>query len=183
MPKEPAASPFEQWVMGKPTLPLYWVAQPVVKNYPNGHLQAKDCDYRDIPTWYNCSPEQERVDADNDVMDLWLSGYFVNLSAVEEPPGSLTRCRCTSATSPNNGSLLLAVIPGSLTKLLQTLNISVNRCFKAELQVNWENWMTMREKSFIATGWMRRASYSTICQWVLEAWNAVPDTAIINGSD
>lgn len=68
MPKEPAASPFEQWVMGKPTLPLYWVAQPVVKNYPNGHLQAKDCDYRDIPTWDNCSPEQERLDGQ------WLDG-------------------------------------------------------------------------------------------------------------
>lgn len=28
---------------------------------------------------------------------------------------------------------------------------------------------------------MRRASYSTVCQWVLEAWNAVLDTAIIDG--
>lgn len=182
MPKEPAASPFEQWVMGKPTLPLYWVAQPVVKNYPNGHLQAKDCDYRDIPTWYNCLPEQERLDGQwrDGLVAIWI---FRKSFGSRRASLSLTRCRCTSATSPNNGSLLLAVIPGSLTKLLQILNISVNRCFKAELRVNWENWMTMREKSFIATGWMRRASYSTVCQWVLEAWNAVPDTAIINGSD
>uniref|UniRef100_A0A8W8J6U5 Uncharacterized protein n=1 Tax=Magallana gigas TaxID=29159 RepID=A0A8W8J6U5_MAGGI len=36
-----------------------------------------------------------------------------------------------------------AVIPGILTKLLQPLDISVNQCFKAELRVIWENWMTM----------------------------------------
>lgn len=37
--------------------------------------------------------------------------------------------------------------------------------------------MMMGEKSFTATGQMRKASYSTVCQWVLEAWN---NTAIID---
>lgn len=40
--------------------------------------------------------------------------------------------------------------------------------------------MMMGEKSFTATGQMRKASYNTVCQWVLEAWNTVPNTAIID---
>lgn len=39
--------------------------------------------------------------------------------------------------------------------------------------------MMMGEKSFTAMGQMRKASYSTLCQRVLEAWNTVPNTAII----
>lgn len=30
--------------------------------------------------------QDEKGWMDNGVMDLWLSGYFINLSAVEEPP-------------------------------------------------------------------------------------------------
>lgn len=67
-----------------------------------------------------------------------------------------------------------AVIPGGLTKLLQPLDISVNRCFKAELRLIWEDWMNNGDKSFTATGRMRRASYPTVVQWVKDAWNAVP---------
>lgn len=41
--------------------------------------------------------------------------------------------------------------------------------------------MNNGDKSFTATGRMRRASYPTVVQWVKDAWNAVPETAIING--
>ena len=41
--------------------------------------------------------------------------------------------------------------------------------------------MVSGEKSFTNTGRMRRASYETVCQWVKDAWLAVPDTAIISG--
>jgi hypothetical protein len=73
-----------------------------------------------------------------------------------------------------------AVIPGGLTKVLQPLDISVNKCFKAELRRIWE-WMTSGEKSFTKTGRMRRASYETVCGWVKAAWACVPDTTIISG--
>lgn len=126
---------------------------------------------------------------DNDVMDLWLSRCFVKrpggffrqsksllvLDSMRAHISDVTKHRIRATGS------VPAVIPGGLTKLLQPLDISVKRCFKAELRVIWENWMTTGEKSFTATGRMRRASYSTVCQWVLQAWNAVPDTAIING--
>lgn len=81
MPEEPAASPFKQWLTGKPALLLYWVAQPVVKEYPHGHLQAKDCDYSKIPIRYNCSPERERLDG---LVAIWI---FRKSLEVEEPPG------------------------------------------------------------------------------------------------
>ena len=35
--------------------------------------------------------------------------------------------------------------------------------------------------SYTATGKMRRASYSEVCEWVLKAWEAIPVTTITNG--
>ncbi|XP_039542042.1 uncharacterized protein LOC120489360 isoform X3 [Pimephales promelas] len=74
-----------------------------------------------------------------------------------------------------------AVIPGGTTKYLHPLDINVNRAFKVALRVQWEAWMTRREKSFTKTGRIRRATYGQVCQWVLTAWNNVKKSTIING--
>lgn len=119
---------------------------------------------------------------DNDVMDLWLSRCFVKrpggffrqsksllvLDSMRAHISDVTKLAVSRQLSP-------AVLPSCCSSLTSPST------FKAELRVIWENWMTTGEKSFTATGRMRRASYSTVCQWVLVAWNAVPDTAIING--
>ncbi|KAF4797975.1 pogo transposable element with KRAB domain-like protein [Turdus rufiventris] len=73
----------------------------------------------------------------------------------------------------------LAVIPGGLTKEGQSLDISIIRSFKAKLQLLWENWMVEGEHSYTKTGRLRRASYATICQWILDAWGKVTATTII----
>lgn len=65
---------------------------------------------------------------------------------------------------------VLAVIPGGLTKELQPLDIGVDRAFKARLRTAWEQWMTEGEHTFTKTGRQRRATYATICQWIVDAW-------------
>lgn len=41
--------------------------------------------------------------------------------------------------------------------------------------------MTSGEKSFTKTGRMRRASFTDVCQWVLNAWSRVKTSSITGG--
>ena len=75
----------------------------------------------------------------------------------------------------------LAVIPGGLTKELQPLDISIIRSFKAKLRLLWENWMLEGEHSYTTTGRLRRASYATVCKWILDAWSKVTPATTIRG--
>ena len=75
----------------------------------------------------------------------------------------------------------IAIIPGGLTKLLQPLDISVNRSFKQHVRMSWEKWMCDGEHSFTKTGRQRRASYALVTEWILDAWKKVPISAIVNG--
>lgn len=74
-----------------------------------------------------------------------------------------------------------AIIPGGMTKLLQPLDISVNRTFKTGMRLQWEQWMTSGEHSFTSTGRLRRATLSEVATWVLNAWKGVSKTCITNG--
>jgi len=79
----------------------------------------------------------------------------------------------------------LTVTPGGLTKELQPLDTGVDRAFKAKLRAAWEQWMTEGEHTFTKTGRQRRASYGTICQWIVDTWakvlvSAFTKTGIIN---
>ena len=75
----------------------------------------------------------------------------------------------------------LAVIPGGMTKELQPLDIGIIRSFKARMRVLWETWMVEGEHSYTNTGRLRRASYATVCRWILDAWGKVTTTTIIRG--
>ena len=76
---------------------------------------------------------------------------------------------------------VLTIIPGGLSKILQPLDISVNRSFKAKLRKFWEEWMISGNHTFTKTGRQRRVEYVTIIEWILEAWNTIPTSTIING--
>lgn len=73
----------------------------------------------------------------------------------------------------------IAIIPGGLTKKLQPLDLSINRSFKSEMRKRWEMWMSEDDHSYTATGKIRRASYETISQWIVDSWAAVRKTTII----
>ncbi|KAJ8349892.1 hypothetical protein SKAU_G00250220 [Synaphobranchus kaupii] len=73
----------------------------------------------------------------------------------------------------------LAVIPGGLTKELQPLDIGFNRAFKARLRAAWEQWMTEGEHTFTKTGRQRRATYATICQWIVDAWADISVSTVV----
>ncbi|KAF4804640.1 pogo transposable element with KRAB domain-like protein [Turdus rufiventris] len=73
----------------------------------------------------------------------------------------------------------LAVIPGGLIKEIQPLDIGIIHPFKAKLRLLWETWMVKGKHSYTKTGRLRRASYATVCQWILDAWGKVNTTTII----
>ncbi|KAF4797058.1 hypothetical protein TURU_077938 [Turdus rufiventris] len=78
-------------------------------------------------------------------------------------------------------NLELAVIPGGLIKEVQPLDISVIHSFKAKLRLLWEHWIVEGAHSYTTTRRLRRASYATVCLWILDAWSKVTPATIIRG--
>ena len=76
----------------------------------------------------------------------------------------------------------VAVIPAGLTKFSQPLDISVNKSFKSHLKQHWEDWISNSDNhSYTNSGRTRRVSYTEICKWILESFEAVSTECIKNG--
>lgn len=128
--------------------------------------------------WMNC-----------EVMASWITkcyqrrpdGFFHTKKAVLVLDSMRAHIAPDVKDAIKNQNTIPAVIPGGLTKVLQPLDIAVNRSFKAELRKLWEDWMCSGTHSFTATGRMRRATYGEVAQWVATAWERVPTSCITSG--
>jgi len=78
----------------------------------------------------------------------------------------------------NNSRTDLAIIPGGMTSILQPLDVSINKPMKTALRQKWNSWIQSDDHSFTAGGRMRKAGFTTICNWIIEAWQEL-DPAII----
>lgn len=126
---------------------------------------------------------------DVEMMGLWLEKCFSRrpdaffhtkkgLLVMDSMRAHMTDLIKTKIKSKN---CIPVIIPGGMTKMLQPLDIAVNRSFKAILRRLWETWMTDGDHSFTKTGRMRHASLSEVAEWVNEAWNSVSVKTVTAG--
>ena len=93
------------------------------------------------------------------------------------------KCHLTAYAKNAVGSTAhMAVIPARMTKVLQVLDVSVNKVFKDNLRKKWEQFMIDKAKhTFTKSGNMKRASYAEVCRWIVESWDEVRPETIIKG--
>lgn len=73
----------------------------------------------------------------------------------------------------------LAVILGGLKSMLQPLDVSIDRSFKAEFRGLYSEWMAAGHHEKTLTGRRKRASLQLVCSWILNVWHVVPTDIIV----
>jgi hypothetical protein len=70
----------------------------------------------------------------------------------------------------NNSRTDLTIIPGGMTSILPPLDVSINKQMKNALRQKWNSWIQSDDHSFTTGGRMRKAGFTIICNWIIEAW-------------
>uniref|UniRef100_A0A672HC27 HTH CENPB-type domain-containing protein n=1 Tax=Salarias fasciatus TaxID=181472 RepID=A0A672HC27_SALFA len=78
-----------------------------------------------------------------------------------------------------NGDIV--IIPGGMTSQLQVLDVVVNKPFKDNLRKKYTEWLLSADHALTPTGRIQKPAVRLLCEWVLQAWDAVSSESIING--
>uniref|UniRef100_K7GH49 HTH CENPB-type domain-containing protein n=1 Tax=Pelodiscus sinensis TaxID=13735 RepID=K7GH49_PELSI len=75
----------------------------------------------------------------------------------------------------------LAIIPGGMTKMLQPLDVTVNKPMKDALRRKRNTWLLEGEHTFTAGGRMRTPTLQDVTQWIADVWLELDLTMIRKG--
>uniref|UniRef100_A0A3Q3KXW9 HTH CENPB-type domain-containing protein n=1 Tax=Labrus bergylta TaxID=56723 RepID=A0A3Q3KXW9_9LABR len=78
-----------------------------------------------------------------------------------------------------NGDLV--IIPGGVTSQLQVLDAVVNKPFKDNLRKRYTEWLLSGNHALTRTWKIQKLSVRLLCEWILQAWDAVSSQSIIHG--
>lgn len=77
-----------------------------------------------------------------------------------------------------NAGCDLVIIPGGMTSTLQPLDMVLNKPFEDRVSLLQNEWMSRDSNPKIPTGCVKRASLSTVAQWVNDAWYGLPNDTV-----
>uniref|UniRef100_A0A3Q1GUX3 Pogo transposable element derived with KRAB domain n=1 Tax=Acanthochromis polyacanthus TaxID=80966 RepID=A0A3Q1GUX3_9TELE len=77
----------------------------------------------------------------------------------------------------------LVIIPGGMTSQLQVLDVVVNKPFKDSLRKRHTEWLLSADHALTPTGRIQTPAVHLLCEWILQAWDAVSSESIINGGN
>jgi hypothetical protein len=125
---------------------------------------------------------QENGWMDGNLVADWLKTVWGKHVGLRRPQSILIldayRSHLTESVKKLNTNLV--IIPRGMTSQLQVLYVVVNKPFNDHLKRQYSNWLRSADHAYTPTGRMKR-SVSVLCEWVLEAWNAIFSDRIIHG--